>query len=223
MLQALRWAPLVGVLIGFLQALLVILLVVVEVPALVAGLVAVGFAAWLTRGLHEDGLADYVDGLGGGWTPERRLAIMKDSHIGAFGTIALMISIGLRASAIASIASLGAWSIVLALVLSGALSRLAFLLLFKAMKPARSQGLSHAIGSPNRLDLLIAAVLAFCPLVFFQPIAALAVVAVWIIVMVWLLRQARVALGGHTGDVAGALQQCGETVILIVLSLGIWR
>ncbi|MBU3936253.1 MAG: adenosylcobinamide-GDP ribazoletransferase, partial [Proteobacteria bacterium] len=79
--------PLAGWLIGGFLAGEAWLCVWAGLPPLVSAVLLVALGAWLTRGLHRDGLADLLDGLGGGQTPERRLAIMKDSATGAFGVI----------------------------------------------------------------------------------------------------------------------------------------
>lgn len=223
MAQALRWAPLVGLMIGLLQWLLASLLIALQSPALIVGLAVVAFGAWITRGLHEDGLADYVDGLAGGWTVERRLEIMKDSRIGAFGTIALIVTLAMRVVAIASIATLDSWSLAVALVLTACLSRASFLLLFKALPPARNNGLSQLVGEPSRFDIIIALGLPLFLLLLLQPLMAICVFLAWGALVALMIRQTRLALGGHTGDVAGAMQQMGEVSILLVMSLGIWR
>lgn len=221
--QALRWAPMVGIFVAVLQWFLATILVVLQAPALIVGLAAVALSIWFTRGLHEDGLSDYVDGVAGGWTVERRLEIMKDSRVGAFGATALAISIGLRAAAIGSIATLGTWSLALALLLAGALSRVTFVILFRVLRPARPDGLSNGAGKPELFDLLIAGTIPLILLILFQPIVALTISLAFALSTAVFIRHANRNLGGHTGDVAGALQQVTELLILVVLSLGIWR
>ena len=81
--------PFVGWLTGGTAAL-VFWLVSGILPVTTAALAAIGTRLWLTGALHEDGLADFCDGFGGGTTRERTLAIMKDSHIGSYGVIGLI-------------------------------------------------------------------------------------------------------------------------------------
>ncbi|HAA92177.1 MAG TPA: hypothetical protein DCE33_07005, partial [Rhodospirillaceae bacterium] len=100
------WAfPVIGTIIGIVGGLIAAL--AAGLPALAAGLIAIGAMACLSGALHEDGLADCADGLWSGESAEARLAIMRDSRIGAFGVIALVIFIGLKASAIAQLLTIG--------------------------------------------------------------------------------------------------------------------
>ena len=221
--KALRFAPLIGLAIAMPQAAIAGILLALEAPPLVLGLATVALACWLTRALHEDGLADYADGLGGGWTRERRLEIMRDSRIGAFGAIALILTIGLRVTAIASISAQGYWPLAVAFMAAATLSRTSFAIMLWRLQPARIDGLSKDAGSVSAGD--VAATLAL-PLVllvaFVHPVISTTVLLAWAAVTGFSLNQAKRHLGGHTGDVAGALQQVGEVTILSVLGLGIW-
>ena len=102
-------------------------------------------ATLLTGAMHDDGLADSADGLFGGWTPERRLEIMKDSRIGSYGTLALLLVTLLRWSALAVVLAQGHWGAVLA---AGAISRVPMAALMASLPPARVTGLSAATGRP---------------------------------------------------------------------------
>ena len=218
--NALAWAPIVGLLIAVLSTLVAWPLVVLGAAPAVLGLCTVAFMTWFTRALHEDGLADYCDGIGGGWTPERRLEIMDDSRIGTFGTLALICLIGLKALSLAAIAQNDVENVFFALVAACCLSRATFLVLLRQLPPCKPNGLGHSAGYPNTRAMVIALasslVLAVSALGIWRGAIAIAVCAIVYLIMV---RQARAALGGQTGDVAGAIQQCCETSILIVLSL----
>jgi cobalamin synthase len=143
--RALRLAPLAGALLGVFSALPFLLALHWGEPPLVAALLGVAGAAALTGALHEDGLADVADGFGGGATRERKLEIMRDSRIGAYGATALMLSLGLRAACLAALAS-SPGRAVLILAAAGAISRLA------CLAPDRRQaffrGLSRACHWP---------------------------------------------------------------------------
>src|SRR5689334_21574812 len=90
--KATAFFPLVGVIVGAGAAMVFVLLErVLPVPAAV--LCAIAFAAFITGGFHEDGLADTFDGFGGGWTKDRVLEIMRDSRIGTYGALALVFSV----------------------------------------------------------------------------------------------------------------------------------
>jgi adenosylcobinamide-GDP ribazoletransferase len=102
---ALRWAPLVGGLVGAATGALLVGLAAAGVPAGVAGLLAVGFAALATRGMHLDGLADTADGLGCYGPPERALAVMRDGGAGPFAVVTLLVVVGAQAMALAALAA----------------------------------------------------------------------------------------------------------------------
>ena len=214
---AVAWAwPLAGAMIGAVAGTIFLGAISLSVPPLTAALIAVAVQIILTGALHEDGLADSADGLWGGWTVERRLEIMRDSRIGSYGVLALVISVGLRASLIASFAGTG--QAFAALVASGAISRAAMVWVMTCIPSARRDGLSASTGRPSRATATLGSALAlatgFVLPVFTLPIVALAVVAAalgcrWI---------AAKKIGGQTGDILGATQQVTEIVSLLALS-----
>ncbi len=178
-------------------------------------------AAWalcvalvLTGGLHEDGLADLADGCGGGHTPEKRLEIMRDSRIGAFGALALGASLLIRFAALAELASRPAAGIVAILAAAGALSRMAMLPVLQ-LPPARADGLGRSLGAPTRSVLsglvLTAALIALVVLPLRLVPGALAVT----VSVGWFVGRFAVSrLGGRTGDVLGACVMAAECVLL---------
>jgi adenosylcobinamide-GDP ribazoletransferase len=197
------WAyPLVGALVG----------------ALGGG--AYWLAAWLSLppalgALHEDGLADFADGLAGK-TPERRLAIMRDHQIGTYGVIALLLSLAIRAAAIALIAAPAA--VLAALVATDAAGRLAAVLLMAALPPARGDGLSASVGQPGAGMALVAALLTFAIAwlaLSFGAAVLLVMAAAVSAAGIGLL--ARNRLGGQTGDVLGAACQICQCLALMAL------
>ncbi|HET9019903.1 MAG TPA: adenosylcobinamide-GDP ribazoletransferase, partial [Acetobacteraceae bacterium] len=137
------WAyPLVGALVGGIGAAVYALGRTLGLGGPVAAIWTLAALLLVTGALHEDGLADAADGLGGGRTVERRLAIMRDSRIGSFGTLALLLSSALR---IAAIAALSPRMAACALVTSGALGRAALLLPLLLLPPARPDGLGASL------------------------------------------------------------------------------
>ncbi|MGI4976322.1 MAG: adenosylcobinamide-GDP ribazoletransferase [Janthinobacterium lividum] len=188
-------------------------------PALSAGW-ALAATLLLTGALHEDGLADTADGLGGGRTPERRLAIMRDSRIGSFGALALVLSTGLRWSALAAFegAGQGTWRVVAASTAAGALARCAMLLPMR-LPPARPDGLGASLGVVR--PAAIAAGWAFgAALAFALLPAARAGLCLLLAAAAGLLlaRTGRRALNGRTGDLLGATEQAAECAILTLLA-----
>ena len=123
------------------------------VPPGVGAMLLVALWAVLTGGLHLDGLADACDGLGGGWSRERALAIMRDARSGPYGVTAIVLVLGLKAAALASLPEGLAWR---ALVLAPAVARAGPLLLAALAGPARPEGAGHAFSTGARWPALAA-------------------------------------------------------------------
>ncbi|WP_294931420.1 adenosylcobinamide-GDP ribazoletransferase [uncultured Paracoccus sp.] len=221
-LAASVWAfPLAGIVIGALGAGAYALAVVCGLPPAVAAILAVGAQMLATGGLHEDGLADFADGMGG-TSIQQRLQIMRDSRIGSYGALTLGLVTALRIAALAALPPGGA---IAALIVGGALSRAGLVVALRLMPPARPDGLGRQGGRPARPQVaaalaigLMSGIIAVLSgyyggfITLFLAIVALAAV------QFWLGRLARRRLGGQTGDVLGALQQAGETAMLTILA-----
>lgn len=180
----------------------------------IAALLAVAAAVWLTGGLHEDGLADTADGFGARGGRLERLDVMRDSRIGSFGVLALMISLALRTAALAALAP--GLPAVAALVAAGALSRAVMPLTMRLLPPARADGLGFGAGKPKPGTVLAAVLLAVAITLAGLGVTggALAVLAAFV-AMMWVHRAAEGRLGGFTGDILGALQQAVEAAVLL--------
>jgi adenosylcobinamide-GDP ribazoletransferase len=212
------WAwPVVGLLHGALAAALALVLMALGLPApLTAGLTLVVMVA-MSGALHEDGLADCVDGFWGGWDRARRLEIMKDSHIGAYGVIALALSLLLRWGALSALFT-GGW-IVAPLLATGALSRAPMAVLMARMGNARGEGLSGHVGQPGKNTAGAAVLLALVTaLLLLGPWAALITAALVALAALTCARIAQAKIGGQTGDVLGATQQISEIAALLALT-----
>jgi adenosylcobinamide-GDP ribazoletransferase len=183
-------------------------------PSALAGLLAVAATAAFTGGLHEDGLADTVDGFGGGADKPAKLAIMKDSRIGSFGLLAILVAVALRAGALAVIN--GGWRVAGALVAVHALSRAAMPIAMFLLPPAREDGLGHGAGKPTITDIGIGATIALVATALVMPsgraIAAVIGAAAGTVAVIVLARR---QIGGQTGDVLGAVQQIAEIGALL--------
>ena len=213
------WAyPLAGAVIGAGAGLVLAAASALGLGAGPAAGLALAGAILATGALHEDGLADAADGLWGGWTPERRLEIMKDSRIGSYGVLALVLSLLLRWSCLAPLAADSPLLAALALVAVGAASRAALLLPFALLPPARPGGLAARTGRPRPATVaagwILAAVLALAAL---GP-AGLAVLAAAALAGIAATAIARMKIGGQTGDILGATQQLAEIAGLLVLA-----
>lgn len=213
--RAMRAFPLAGAAVGAISGAVLLAALPPLTPA-IAAVLAVLAAVWVTGGLHEDGLADTADGFGGAGDRTRRLAIMRDSRIGSFGVVALVLSLGLRASALAALAADPA-AAVLALIAAGALSRAVMPVAMRLAPPARSDGLGFGAGKPPAGTAATAMLLAAATALACLPFAgAVAAVLAAMATTFGLCRLAERKIGGFTGDVLGALQQGVEIAVLLV-------
>ncbi|MGH7003553.1 MAG: adenosylcobinamide-GDP ribazoletransferase, partial [Alphaproteobacteria bacterium] len=144
-----RGFPLAGMIIALPAALVLLIAFLLDLPELVAALLAVMALVVTTGALHEDGLADVADGFYGGSSPERRLEIMKDSAIGAYGMLALVFSVLLRTALLAEI--LDALAILPALLVvigTEAVSRAVLVKFWQTLPSARMHGVAGQAGTP---------------------------------------------------------------------------
>jgi len=225
-----RALPFAAVVIALPAALVLLGAGLAGIGATLAAGLAVTVFALTTGAFHEDGLADSADGLFGGFTPERRLEIMKDSRVGSYGAIALVMSLLLRVAALASILeAAGAGAAAMAVLAAAPWSRAEGLRLLATEPQARSLGAAAAVGQPTRatarLALVLSAVLAIAAaLAVGLPLAGLALGLLLANLMASsLARLSRRLIGGQTGDILGAAQQLAEIAIYLgfALALGI--
>lgn len=214
--RAHRAFPLVGAAIGLVVGLFYLGLTGLGVPEFAAAAIALGASALLTGALHEDGLADMADGFGGGRDRAAKLEIMRDSRLGTYGALILLVSFAAKLSALAAMPKA---AVVPALVACHALARGILPVMVIALPPARKDGLAAAVGTPTHTTAAIAAasalVIAFIALPWaVAPAAVLVAAACACAVGVIALRQ----IGGQTGDVLGAAEQVAETAILLTLA-----
>ena len=207
--------PVAGAIVGAIGALVYAAAYWIGVPTLPAVVLALAATAAATGCLHEDGLADTIDGFGGGKDREHKLAIMRDSRLGAYGGCALATSFLLRWSALATIAD--PLSVAAALITAHASARAALPAFMRYVRPARSDGLSAQAGRPSWSSAAVAALLgAIALLIGLGPagaVAGLIALAAASAFMAWLCMR---EIGGQTGDVLGALEQVNEVMILLV-------
>jgi adenosylcobinamide-GDP ribazoletransferase len=218
-------APVAGAAVGLAGALALALTGVIGLPPLMRAALATAAIVAATGGLHEDGLADVADGFGGGATRTMKLDIMRDSRIGAYGAIALALALILRVGALAAALDRGFWLASLSLIAVAALSRAGALTPLALLDPARADGAGAAAG---RLDpaalaaawgsaLVIALALGVVSFGLAHAVAAALASGAGALAMAGLARR---AIGGHTGDVAGAAQQFAEIAAWCGLLIG---
>ena len=211
------WAfALPGIAVATIGGLVYAASMALSFPPLVGALLALAAMAIATGGLHEDGLADLADGAWGGGTPERRLEIMSDSRIGTYGTIALILSFGCRATAIAEI---GDSTLVLgALVAAAALSRATMPAIMAFGSAAKPDGLATGAGKPSGATWGAGAAIAIIAASLAAPdgtFAAVVAAGAAAIVCAWFAAR---KLGGYTGDTLGAAQQAAELFALAAIA-----
>lgn len=204
--------PLAGLLLGAIYAGTALLFAGLMPTPVLSVLICTLMVAF-TRGLHLDGLADLGDGIWGGHTPERRLEIMKDSNIGAFGVLALILVMTFKITSIHALIEAGN---IKPLILAPVLARFAMVAAAQGSTHARPGGLGKPFLEfmrPRYLAIAgvfsVVAVVASGPgyIVFFVP--ALAAAAFYRIMT-------RRLLGGMTGDVFGAVSETTEVLVLVL-------
>lgn len=212
---AAAWAyPLVGLIVGGLAALIGTFAHWVGLPPMLSALLTLATMVVATGAMHEDGLADTADGLWGGWTREARLEIMKDSHIGTYGVLALVLSIAARWGALWLLFELGVGVACVALIAAATISRATMPALMTSLPHARNSGLSHSVGAAPKATAWIAAAIAAVIVFFLSGGAAFGVICWAVIVTLAIALIARRKIGGQTGDILGACQQITEIAVL---------
>jgi adenosylcobinamide-GDP ribazoletransferase len=206
--------PLAGLTIGLICALVWLVFALFLPPLSAAGLTIL-CGLLLTGALHEDGFSDCADGLGGGFTKDRALEIMRDSRIGAYGACALIVTIGLRWTGLASFSLLDG---ALALVIAHMTGRAAITIALAYSSYARESGLGKSVSNGIEEQdfwfiFLITALLAFA-LGWFAGLFACLVgfAAAWAF-----LKYLEKRLDGYTGDGLGSMEQCAEIAALLTL------
>jgi adenosylcobinamide-GDP ribazoletransferase len=217
--QTMRMFSLVGAFIGAMIGLVLLAGQFAELPAFLASILAVSAGLVLTGALHEDGMADTADGLGGGKTREQRLAIMRDSRIGSYGTLALIITVGIRVACYADLLFLSPFTLLAVITACNAFSRALMVDLLWATAPARSEGLSAYAGQPSRGVAMFAIIIGLLltllagHVTFYEnAILALGLALAATAGLRWLAIR---LVGGQTGDICGAVQIACELMMLI--------
>ena len=225
--RTVRAFPVAGIVIVLPAAALLSILEALGAASLFSAFLILSVQTLLTGALHEDGLSDAADGLGGGRDRDSTLSIMKDSRVGSYGVVALILSFGLRTSALAAIIPLltpiGAATMLLAVA---AASRAAMVWHWSVLPPARKDGVAASAGQPDakavQASLLSGVAIAVLLLLPNAPLLAIASVALAIFTAVSAFTDVvRDKIGGHTGDTIGATEQIAEMAALAALALAL--
>jgi len=215
--QSSVYFPVAGLVLGAVYALAYTVLVAF-LPQLVSLVGVLILHLWVTGAFHEDGLADAMDALGGGFTVEKRLAIMKDSRIGTYGTVALFGALALKLALLVEVEPV--WAV---LLVAPALARLAPLFLMALMpyvtdtdasktKPVADTFSGQRLGGATLFSVLLAGVGSW----WLPELMTAFVVATAIVGVLWGMQLQR-TLGGYTGDALGASVVFTELALLTAL------
>lgn len=219
LVRAVGWFPLAGGLVGVISSAVLVLTDGLW-PRAIAVIITLIVEARLTGAFHEDAVADFCDGFGGGQTPERIHEIMKDSRVGAYGTVGLILAIGLRG---ALLWALPAGIVVPALVASAAFGRwLAVVPKAVLSSPPGVRGLASDIVAGTGMRQLAGAsivVLPFLlPIIWLRLQAALLAAVAAAAFIVWFCRFLMRHLGGVTGDCLGFSVYSGQLIVLLCIT-----
>ena len=205
--KAIRYFPLSGLIVGGIAAL-VFAVCMLFWPKTLAVLAAIAVAIYWTGAIHEDGWGDMVDGFGGGWEKQRILDIMKDSRVGSFGAVALVVLLLAR---FFTLIEIDLPLVPLALIAGHALSRLCATGIMASMDYVRAEGKAKPFS--NRLgwgELSFATLTAALPLLLLPLTQVIPAVLLSLLATLWLARLFKRNIGGYTGDCLGATQQLAE-------------
>jgi adenosylcobinamide-GDP ribazoletransferase len=215
--RCVKYFPAVGIGIGAASAVMLLLAGAIW-GQVIAALLAVATSIVVTGALHEDGLADTADGFGGGRSVEKRLAIMKDSRIGAYGALALAFGVALRVTALAE---MPLWSGAATLIAAHAAARITPAFVMNALPYAgdtAAMKVSSSDAPVSTNDLRFALIVVVCALV---PLAFISILSVTSGLLLGAAFAAAIALwarrliNGYTGDVLGAVEQMFEIGFLL--------
>lgn len=212
--------PLIGALVGFLGGMVALLLSYFNISPIIISFTTIGAIILLTGGLHEDGLADTADGFGSNKHPEDKIKIMRDSQIGVYGTLALIIAISVKAVALSELIHNDQFfTCIIALIVSGALSRSTIVGIAFFLEKASETGLAHFAGKPRANVVGICFLISILLCIFLLPLTkVLAMILLSIVTTVVIGFLSKKQINGYTGDILGTTQILSETALLIYLA-----
>ena len=217
--QSNRYFSLVGLLLGIIIAGTFYIFSFIF-PLSINILLIMVVSLLLTGAFHEDGLTDMADGIGGAFEPEQRLTIMKDSRIGTYGAVTLIMAMTLKFSLLLALAQNNHFSFIAAVLLSYPLSRTLAASLISALpyvtdeNDSKSKPLAQV---QSKLDLFILVLVSVIPSFLFSLNIVCMVALTLLLFRVAFIRWLKAKIGGFTGDCLGAAQQIAELLIYLVL------
>ncbi len=216
--QAMRMFSVAGAIIGAILAAVMVAIHTLQLPSILSGVLVTAVGLLITGALHEDGIADMADGFLGGHTPERRLEIMRDSRIGSYGGLALIVTVVARASCYGIVMGMPMLAVFAIMAAVHSFSRAMVVDLMWAERSARADGLSAMAGRPSSqvavFTIIIAlALMMLCALVV-PPEKVIVALGLGLAATALMRRLAVRMIGGQTGDVCGAVQVTSELAML---------
>lgn len=213
--ESYKYCGLVGLVVGLLTALVYYLSSQVW-PADVAVVLSMIFSVYITGAFHEDGFADTCDGFGGGMTRERKLEIMKDSSVGAYGVLGIVLILLLKFTLLTSLTSVSV-ALVVAYVVSRSLA-VSFIYTHAYVRQTEQSKLNVAKSPSSNIDFITLLAIALVTIIVCLGIKLGLILMITMLISRvffsrWLLRQ----VGGYTGDALGAIQQMSEIICYIIL------
>lgn len=210
-----KYFPLIGALVGGIAAV-VMLTTSLVMPHPLPMLIGLAAGILLTGAFHEDGLADTADGLFGGLTRERRLEIMKDSRIGTYGVLALMIALGLKATSLSIIDPITAVPVLIAAHTGGRLATVIAIYLMRYAGDEQAAKVKPLATGLSAGEMLLACVLGLTAgLICLTPVTLGLAAACGFAAAAALAFVSKRLIGGYTGDVLGGMEQCFETLFMV--------
>ncbi|RFS23921.1 adenosylcobinamide-GDP ribazoletransferase [Chitinophaga silvatica] len=224
--KATRYLPLIGWITGAIMIALVLIFRHIA-PPMITILLSLIMGIWVTGAFHEDGFADMCDGFGGGWTKEKILEIMKDSRIGTYGMLGLLLIMTLK---FLSLREMSLFLVMLTIASAQPLSRFVAVTVIYTHKyvleneDSKAKPLAKGI---TKTDLLIAAVGGLTPyvgvMIYLHNYTLLLIIPALLLGRWYLVRLMNQWLGGYTGDCLGAVQQVSETIIYLSFCILTWK
>ncbi len=216
--RASKYFTLVGIIVGSLVALsywLFSFIFTADISILLSFVVSI----LITGAFHEDGFADVCDGFGGGWSKEKILEIMKDSQIGTYGAVGLLLIFALKYIALYHI---NTQIMAITLISAHAISRLTAVSFIYTQQYAREDLLSKAKPLATKMrhtDFAVACIFGLAPLFLFANDCVFLVLIPLLLLKLYFSRYFKKWIGGYTGDCLGAIQQMAEVVFYLFLIL----
>jgi adenosylcobinamide-GDP ribazoletransferase len=223
-----RYFPVIGWIVGGVYAGIIVFCSFLFSP-LISVLIAMVGSILLTGAFHEDGFADVCDGFGGGWTKEKILTIMKDSRVGTYGIVGVILIFALKISSTVELLDIvGSLPFILLLVSSHSLSRMLAVTIIYSQPYAREDQDSKAKPVATGIsfsNLLIAVLFGLLPFAIFISqtnfLFTLGLIPM-ILITYYLSGYFKKWIGGYTGDCLGAIQQVNEVIFLLSV-LTVWK